>query len=567
MLKIDPHYKSMFFRWVHTTSAQAPRLASSELFNMEGALVVCISLVKSLRAVHSRMELHLALCPSNMQICDDGSIGLRANINAPVGYLSPEQSGRMNRDVDFRSDYYSLGVVFYELLTGRLPFESDNVMELVHSHIARQPTPPSRLNPELPDAVSDIVIKLLAKNAEDRYQSLDGLQADLQHCQTMFIETGAIPAFELAQHAISTSLQISQKLYGREAEAAQMIGAFNRIAGGGAELLLVTGYSGIGKSSLVNEIHKPVAARHGYFISGKFDQFKRNIPYYAMAYAFRELMRQILTESESRIADWKNRILEAVSPNGKIILDAIPELAHIIGEQPPVPKLGATETQNRFNYVVSNFVSVFARPQHPLVIFLDDLQWADAASLNLLQLFMTGVSEPSLLVVGTYRNNEVEAGDPLLLLIDEISKHAKVNTIEVKALSEENVAELVADTVKSDPASAFHFAQLIYRKTRGNPFFVGQFIKSLYNEQLLAFRDGKWHWDIRHIEALGFTDNVIDLVTKELARLPQDTRHLLTLAACIGNRFDLVILGLISEACDNVWLPLTFSSHFKEISF
>ncbi|MDB5764451.1 MAG: putative two-component system sensory histidine kinase [Herminiimonas sp.] len=547
MLKIGAHNKTMFFRWAGSGPDQPSQLVPSTLFNLEGALAVCISLSKSLREAHRHMEVHRALCPSNIRIRDDGLVELSMDAHAPLGYLSPEQSGRMNRGVDYRSDYYLLGVLFYQLLTGRLPFESDNVMELVHSHIAKQPVSPGMLNPELPDALCNIVIKLLSKNAEDRYQSIDGLLADLQHCRTALAETGAIPAFSPGRHDICDRLLIPQKLYGRAAEIEQLIGAFDRIAEGGAELLLVTGYSGIGKSSLVNEIHKPVVARHGYFISGKFDQLKRNIPYYAVAYAFRELIRQILTESESRIADWKIRILDAVGPNGQIIIDAIPEVVHIIGEQPPVSELGSAEAQNRFNYVVQNFVGVFTRPQHPLVVFLDDLQWADAASLKLLRLFMTDLAEPSLLLIGAYRENEVGAGDLLMQTIGKIRKNAKVTGIEVKALSEKSVTELVADTVKSSRETVAQLSRLIYRKTLGNPFFVGQFVKSLYNEKLLEFSNGTWHWDIAQIEALDITDNVVDLLTRELGRLPQDTQRLLRLAACIGSRFDSTTLAAVAE--------------------
>jgi predicted ATPase/signal transduction histidine kinase len=528
-------------------SNAAAQALQVEHFDLERALSLAQSLSGCLRGVHNQGELHLALCPANLYAGPDGAIELRNEIPSPLEYMSPEQSGRMNRGVDYRSDYYSLGVLLYELMTNRLPFEADNVMELIHSHIAKQPVAPSKLNPALPEAVDNIIFKLLSKNAEDRYQSLEGLQADLQQCRDALRDSGAVPVFSLGTRDICDRLQVPQKLYGREVEVAQIIGAFERIADGGVEMLLVTGYSGIGKSSLVNEIHKPVVARRGYLIAGKFDQLKRNIPYFAIALAFRDLIRQLLTESEEQIADWRVRILQAVGSNGQIMVDAIPELIHVIGEQSPVAQLGAAESQNRFNYVVQSFIGVFTRPAHPLIIFLDDLQWADAASLKLIQLIMNHVADSSLLLVGTYRDNEVEAGDPLLLTIAAIKQQSTVNEVNITPLPEASVIELVADTVKAAPENVSHLAGLIYRKTLGNPFFVGQFIKSLHNEQLLTFADGAWRWDIAQIEAMDITDNVVDLLARELDRLPTDTQRLLTYAACIGNRFDLKTLATVGE--------------------
>lgn len=451
MLKIGLH-KTMFFRRAGRAKSHAPRHNAGELFNLEGALTVFLALIKSLRDVHSRTELHEALCLPNIRINEDGSIELRNDVSAPLGYISPEQTGRMNRPVNYRSDYYSLGVVLYELLTGRLPFESDNVMELVHSHIAKQAMPPTKYNPEIPEVVSNIVQKLLSKNAEDRYQSLEGLLADLQRCHDMLKESGIVAPFKLG-------------------------------------------------------------------------------------------------ESEIRIAEWRAKLVKALGPNGQLMIDAIPELEYIIGKQPQSMQLGAS--RNSYNYVMQNFVGVFTQPEHPLVLFLDDLQWADAASLKLINWLMKSLDEPCLLLIGAYRDNEVDAGHPLMMTIDDIRKEARVSTIEVSALSQASVTELIADIVKSNRKAVTPLAQLIYRKTLGNPFFVSQFLTSLYNEQLLQFDAGHWHWDIAQIEALGITDNVVDLLMKELGRLPDSTRHLLTLAACIGNHFDLKTLATVSEESED----------------
>lgn len=538
-------HRTMFFRPSTQSEPSAQNGIDTNSYDLNAALVLSVALIHGLREVHQRTDLHQALCMANVWLLQDGAVELRNDATVPLAYSSPEQTGRMNRQVDYRSDYYSLGILLYELLSGHLPFESDSVMELVHSHIAKKPLPPGRLNPAIPETLGNIVLKLLAKNAEDRYQSLEGLLSDIERCQAGLAQTGVIEPFPLAQNDVCDRLQISQKLYGRNYEYRRLLNAFKRVATGGAELLLVSGYAGIGKSSLVNEIHKPVVAQGGYFISGKFDQFKRTIPYSAFNQAFRELMRQILTESESRISEWRAKLLKALGPNGQLIIDAIPELEFIIGKQLPVPLLGAT--RNSFNYVMQNFVSVFTHCDHPVVLFLDDLQWADAASLKLITLLMKDLDDPCLLLIGAYRDNEVDIAHPLNLTIDQIRKNSVVTAVEVSPLLEDSIEELVADTLKRDEVEIRPLAQLIYRKTLGNPFFIGQFIKSLHSEGLLRFENRAWHWDIAQIKALNITDNVVDLLTRELRRLPQPTQRLLTIAACIGNRFDMQTLETVSQ--------------------
>lgn len=538
-------HRKIFFRGANAMSISPAAGTASDHFDLAGALAFFLLLIDRLMLVHRNEGAHLALCLFNIDMQHDGTPQLRKEVEAPVAYISPEQTGRMNRQVDHRSDYYSLGVIFYELLTGQLPFESDTPMEIIYSHIAKQPGTPTRINPALPEAISAIVLKLLSKNAEDRYQSLKGLSADLQRCLDALSQGREIAPFKLGEQDVSERLQIPQKLYGREDEVEQLIGAFNRIANGGAELLLVTGYSGIGKSALVHEIQKPVAAKRGYFIGGKFDQFKRNVPYSAINQAFRELMQQILTESESRIAEWRAKLQKALGSNGQMMIDAIPELEYIIGKQPPLPAMAAA--RNSYNYVMQNFVAVFTRPEHPLVLFLDDLQWADAASLKLIDLLMTALDEPCLLMIGAYRDNDVDAGHPLAMTIDGIRREASVSSIEVKALPQHSINELIADTFRTTRAATAPLAELIYRKTLGNPFFVGQFLKSLYNDQLLKFEDGKWRWSVSQIDAMQITDNVVELLMIEMRRLPKSTQHLLNLASCIGNRFDLKTLATVSE--------------------
>lgn len=544
MLKIGAK-ETCFFR--QEQDASGTRLLPSETFDLAGALVVCLAIADGMERWYARALMHKAVCPANIRVDEDGSVELHDEALLPLSYFSPEQTGRMNRSVDYRSDLYSLGVVFYELLTGQLPFAGSAAMEIIHGHIARQAIPPSRINRDVPQPVSDITMRLLAKNAEDRYQSLAGLRADLQTCLQAWQAEGRVADFELCKADVYDRLQMPHKLYGREAELAQLQRALERTSAGTAEMMLIGGYAGIGKSSLVQELHKPVTALHGYFITGKFDQLKRNIPYYAIAQAFRELIRQILTESEVRIQEWRSRLLAALGANGQLIINAIPDLEYVIGKQPPLPPLGATEASNRFRYVVQNFIGVFARPEHPLVIFLDDLQWADEASLELIELSMSGLDNSALLVVGAYRNNEVESGSALSAAIESIGGKVVVNQIELMPFNEDTVCMLVADTVKVSPEAASPLGKLVYRKTLGNPFFVGEFIKSLRRENLLNFHDGQWHWRLADIESLQITDNVVVLLTQELGRLPDQTRQLLQMAACIGSRFDYRTLAELAE--------------------
>ena len=523
--------------------------AAAPAFLLEAALDFCLALVDSLQQIHARGERYGVMCLANIRRQADGTLMLATDSGTPptlpLAYIAPEQTGRMNRKVDLRSDLYSLGVVMYALCCARLPFASENHMELVHSHIARRPAAPRTFNPALPEVLSALIEKLLEKNAEHRYQSAAGVAADLQRCRRALAEYGAVPAFALAEQDHSERLHITEKLYGREAEVATLLQAFERSAHGSAALLLVSGYAGIGKSSLVNEIHQPVMARRGYFASGKFEQFQRNIPYSAIYHALSELIRQILTEDDARITEWRRALAQALGPNGQMVIDVVPELAFLIGPQPPAPKSAASVTS--YSYVMQRFVGVFTRPDHPLVLFLDDLQWADVASLKLLALLLTDLEHPSLLVIGAYRDDDVGPGSALPDTIETIRKSASVQHIKLAALQQDSITALIMDSFRISKAKALPLAELVFRKTMGNPFFVGQFLKSLHNDGLLALRHHAWQWNIADIDALGITDNVVDLLTKELARLPEETRSMLAQAACIGTRFEQTMLAAISQ--------------------
>ncbi|MEG4368075.1 AAA family ATPase [Microcoleus sp. B4b_D2] len=467
-------------------------------------------------------------------------------LEGTLAYISPEQTGRMNRGIDYRTDFYSLGVTFYELLTGKLPFECEDPMELVHCHIAKQP--PAINSKEIPQVVSDIVMKLMAKNAEKRYQSALGLKHDLERCLQQCQETGKIETFELGMRDVCDRFLIPEKLYGRETEVKTLLSAFDRVASGTSELMLVAGFSGIGKTAVVNEVHKPIVRQRGYFIKGKFDQFNRNIPFSAFVQAFRDFMAQLLSESDAKLKAWKNKILEAVGENGQVIIEIIPELEKIIGQQPAAIELSGTAAQNRFNLLFQKFTKVFTSLEHPFVIFLDDLQWADSASLKLMQVLMGDTGH--LLLIGAYRDNEVHPAHPLMLTLSEIQKTpATINRITLAALNKFTVNQLVADTLRCTESLAWTLSGLIYRKTQGNPFFATQFLKALHQDKWIYFdcKEGCWQCDIAQVNQLVFTDNIVSFMALQLGKLPPSTQQVLQLAACIGNQFDLATLAMVSE--------------------
>ncbi len=479
-------------------------------------------------------------------------------LEGTLAYISPEQTGRMNRGIDYRSDFYSLGVTFYQLLTGQLPFSIKDPLELVHCHLARQPVLADQIKPEIPPILSQIINKLMAKNAEDRYQNALGLKHDLAICLTQLQETGKIELFTLGEKDLRDRLIVPERLYGREAEVVALLNSFDRVSHGQAEMILVAGSSGIGKTAIVQEIHKPIVRQRGYFIKGKFDQFQRNIPFSAFTQAFRNLIEQLLSESNFQQQMWKTKILAAVGENGQVLVDVIPELVKIVGEQIPVEELSANAAQQRFNLLVQRFTRLFTTAEHPLVLFLDDLQWADAASLNLLKLLMQDAAH--LLVIGAYRDNEVSPIHPAILTIDEIQKiGSTVNTITINPLKFTDLHQLVADTLHCDLPLAESLAKLVDQKTHGNPFFITQFLKSLYNNGEITFDhiDLGWQCDLAKIRALAISDDVVKFMALQLQRLPQETQETLKLAACIGAQFDLQTLAIVAQkSCQDMAISL-----------
>ena len=520
-----------------------------------------------------------SLLPRETQILQSPNV-----LEGTLAYISPEQTGRMNRGIDYRSDFYSVGVTFYQLLTGQLPFVSDDPMELVHCHIAKTPAAPHTLKNEIPQAISDLVMKLMAKTAEQRYQSALGLKYDLENCLSLWQQTGKIEGFELGKRDLSDRFLIPEKLYGREREVQTLLQAFNRIADGTCELMLVAGFSGIGKTAVVNEVHKPIVRQRGYFIKGKFDQFQRNIPFSAFVQALRDLMGQLLGESDTQLETWKSKILIALGENGQVIIDVIPELERIIGKQHPVPELSGSAAQNRFNLLFEKFIQVFTTAEHPLVIFIDDLQWADSASLKLMQLLMSDSQMGYLLLLGAYRDNEVFPAHPLMLTLDEICKlGATLNTITLAPLSQDDLNRLVADTLSCELELALPLTELVYQKTKGNPFFATQFLKGLHEDEWITFDLdwGYWQCDMTGVRELALTEDVVEFMATRLHKLPEETQRILKLAACIGNQFDLATLAIVYEqssveAAATLWrgleegfiLPISDSyKFFQEINY
>ncbi|MBK7002324.1 MAG: AAA family ATPase [Rhodoferax sp.] len=556
------------------------QLLEGHALPLERFLPLALSFARSLSRIHQHQIIHKDINPANLvvnpttgeaQIIDFGissqlsrettELQNPGHLEGTLAYLSPEQTGRMNRALDYRTDFYSLGASFYEMLTGVPPFDTTDPTELVHCHLARLPIPPHERRSDVPPVLSELVLKLMAKTAEARYQSAFGLIADLEACQEQFNATQTLTDFPLGLHDVSGRFQIPQKLYGREAEVQKVLEAFERVSRGQTEMLLVAGYSGVGKTALVHEVHKPITEKQGYFIDGKFDQFQRDIPYASLIDAFQELMRQLLTESPARIARWKQQMRDALGVNAQVIVEVIPEVALILGPQAAVSALPPQEARNRFQATFRQFIEVFAQPEHPLVLFLDDLQWADSASLHFLEELLLKSRHVCLLILGAYRDNEVHAAHPFMLALDALRKaETNFSTLSLQPLAFPDLERLVCDTLRPTQGNPTPLAELIAGKTGGNPFFVNAFLTSLYEAGWLEFKAsaGGWIWDLAHIEAQQVTDNVVELMSQKLRSLPPATQHLLVRAACIGHQCDLATLALIvernpAEAMRDLW--------------
>ncbi len=530
---------------------------------------VALKIVKALDDLHQYHIIHKDINPDNIivdsklklikltdfsiasQLSQETHSSLQIhNLEGTLNYIAPEQTGRMNRPLDYRADFYSLGITFYEMLTGRVPFKGNDPLELLHCHLAKEPEPIHQVNENIPLILGDIIHKLLAKAAENRYISASGLYKDLQECQSQWTKTKKIETFILCQEDRPSHLIISSKLYGRESQVVQLLDAFNRISEGSREVLFITGASGIGKSSLVKEIYPSITRQRSYFVSGKFDLLNRTTPYSAFIEAFQELVKLLLAEPEQRLQQLREDLLNAVGNNGQVIIEVIPQVSLILGDQPPVAVLPPRESQNRFMLTFQNFVRVLAQPSHPLVVFLDDLQWADSASLQLLDLILQDPESGHLLILAAYRSNSMPVDNPVIRLQKTLEK-AKVTCghLLLSALSEPDIQNLLYDTLGCLKEETAELTHILFSKTHGNPFFLNQLLKKLYQDNILTYSNQKkrWVWDSKRISEEELTDNVVDLLSTRIRQLPVETQDILKLAACIGHNFDLHTLSVINE--------------------
>ncbi|MFT6122426.1 MAG: putative ATPase/signal transduction histidine kinase [Oleiphilaceae bacterium] len=548
---------------------------------LETVLNIAIQLAGALSVIHHAQVIHKDLHPGNVvidpstlnvQIIDFGLATLLSreqpalappeNLEGILAYISPEQTGRMNRSLDYRSDFYTLGVTLYQLLTGTLPFEADDAIGLVHAHIARIQTPVCERCPEVPQAVSDIIDKLLYKTAETRYQSALGLKQDLDICRRHVLAGTDIPVFVLGLNDVSDRFQVPQVLYGREPEIKQLMASFYLAAKGQPQLLAVEGYAGIGKSALIHEVHKAIAAHSGIFTRGKFDQFQKNVPYSALKQVFSGWIQYALSLNNAALIALREQLINTLGGNARVLIDFLETFELVLGDLVPLPILGAQETQNRFHLVLQRFVHLVTHDR-PLVIFIDDIQWADRGTLNLLPLLMgagdntdvlldAGEMRPDcrLLLLVAYRDNEVDDTHPAITTLKQIrDDYDTATTLSLKPLSVENVNQLLVDALRQRFEITLPLAELVHHKTAGNPFFVNEFLKTLYSEKLLDFdlRQQQWCWSLDEIKAQAITNNVVELMLSKMQQLPTVTQHILQLASCIGSQFDLQTLSIISE--------------------
>lgn len=526
---------------------------------------IAVQLAETIGRIHERGIIHNDLKPEHINIHPDtGKVYLSGFSNASnissenknnlpsMGmecspeYISPEQTGLLNTVIDQRSDLYSLGVIFYEMLTGRLPLEAGSHQEWLHAHITVKPKPPINIKPDIPSVISEIVMKLLEKNMEERYQNAFGLAWDIRECKKRWMETGKIDTFTIRRRDVYTYFQLPHKLYGRDVEAEILKSAFDRVSKGSTEIVFVSGYPGIGKTALVNQVLKPLVLGKGYFISGKLDQLKKNIPYAPLMDAFGSLIKQLMTEDEKKLKQWRNTILDVLGKNAAVMTEIIPELETLIGKQPPVDELPPMEAENRFSMVFREFVSIFARKEHPLVVFLDDLQWAGMACIGLVNYLIYEANLHSLLFIGAYRDNEVGGSSPLTRIIEGMGEYKANKThISLMPLDWEQTLRLVADTLHTDPECVARLTEVLYRESGGNPFFLRQLLMLIHKKGYLYFdvQHGRWKWKIEEIQKIEPGNDVLQFFMKKLQGMTKETLEIMKLASCIGSRFDLQTLS------------------------
>lgn len=553
---------------LYETSLKTHLAQSADGLPLAESLDIALRLARTLGGIHAHDIVHKALTPADVLFDPaSGAIALAGfgiaseldqerqavqmsrHLEGPLPYISPEQTGRMNRDLDYRSDYYSLGVLLFELLTGKRPFQADNLLEWVHSHISRLPPAPHEISHKVPKAISAIVLKLLAKSPEARYQSAAGLMHDLANCADALAEGQEIEPFVLGEKDVVQKFLVPQSLYGRERELQKLLELFEAAVAGRTEFCLVHGYSGVGKSALVNEIDRPLVRERGFMVQGKFDQFQHGEAYTALAATFRGLVQQVLAEPAEQLKEWRQQLLDALMPNASLVVDLVPELELIIGHQSAVAELPPAEARNRLHIVLIAFLRVFAGEGHPVVLFLDDLQWSDVPTLELLRRLVTSHDLSHLLLIGAYRSNEVGVGHPLCLLLDDLQTRKNIRQLPLGLLDRDSVAHLVADALCREPNETRLLSDMLYDKAQGNPFFTNELLRQLHKEGVIAPdpSSGRWNWDLDAVRWSNVSSDVIEFMVDNLRQLQPATQQVLQLAACIGGTFDLHTLSAIYE--------------------
>jgi len=531
-------------------------------------LGIAYRLAQTLTEVHAREIVHKAISPRNVLIDNKRDLlalsgfsiaselgqeqqtsELAGHLESILPYMSPEQTGRMNRSLDYRSDYYSLGVMLFELLTGQPPFIAGTTLEWVHCHISELPPEPDALTPGIPKPVSAIILKLLAKSPDERYQSGQGLMHDLARCMTALNQGCTPQEFPLGERDRLQKFLIPQALFGRDRELQQLLDLFEEAVQGQTRFCLVHGYSGVGKSALVNEIDRYQIRERGFLVQSKFDQFKHGEAYSALAVTFRALVQQVLLEPEQTLAKWRAHLSNVLGPNGALIVDLVPELVMIIGPQPPVNELPPAEERNRLQLVLTSFLRAFAGEGHPVVLFLDDLQWSDKPTLELLRRIVTSRDQSHLLLIGAYRSNEVGPGHPLRLLLEDLNHDRRIHQIPVGPLDQKSVANLVADTLRCRPGTSQDLSDILFHRARGNPFFTNEILRQLHAQGAIWSDPdtGQFHWQLDKTCWEEASQDVVAFMLENLRQLPDDTQRVLQLAACIGNTFSLQTLATIYE--------------------
>ncbi|MDB6010865.1 MAG: domain S-box protein [Gammaproteobacteria bacterium] len=534
-------------------------------------LSLAIAITNAVAQAHAQGLIHKDIKPANILIdagdrvflTGFGSASLSPRegqvlqppevLSGTLPYMAPEQTGRMNRSIDSRSDLYSLGVTLFELLTGRLPFIASDPLDWIHCHIALRPASPVEYRSLLPEPVAQMLLRLLAKSAEERYQTAGGLEADWRHCLEQWRRYGRIEAFALGRQDIPDRLVAPETLYGREREVAALRAAYQEVGALGVPvLMLITGYAGVGKSALVHEFHRELAQARCWFAPGKCDPYQE-VPYTTLAKALSNLVRELLGHPGSEITAWRERLLQALGSNGDLVIQLIPELALIIGPQPLAPEVPPQDVLNRLRRVVRRFLGVFATAEHPLVLFLDDLQWLDAATLSLLEYLLAEPEVRHILVIGAYRDHEVDASHPLAVALRALElRGAKVRQLALDPLDRANVERLVSATLHCPRERAAELAALVHLKTHGNPFFATQFLTNLAQEGLLQSSGAGtgWLWDLARIRAKGFTDNVAHLLVVQLGRLSEESSAVLQRLACMGGEADVAALMKVLDVSE-----------------